>query len=209
MVFGCTCWTIGFIYPNEHRFHPVATNLVRGFSVAIVCSLYARWKGTDLTFPDPHNFKYQIIRNTIMAIQGLAYAGVQFYLPLPIAITLTCASPIFTSFFDRVLNKVYLNRTQTLWLVVAFLGVVLTANGKYFTYLISGNQTEGSTSFQNYLTTDPTVTMAAALIFTCVMVLHGYGVVVTKRLVQTQSIHVNYFQGVLILLVNALLVPYA
>lgn len=208
MVFGCTFWTLGFIYPNEHKFHPVATNLIRGAMVTVICYLFGRWKGYDLTFPDAHNFKYQIIRNSIMVVQGLSYAWVQFYLPLPIATTLGCASPIFAAVFDWILNKISLNCMQTFWLVIAFLGVVLTANGSYITYLITGRESEGSTRFNNYLDRDPVVMMTAAVVYTCVMIMHGYGVVVTKKLIGTNSIQVNYFQGILILLANAVLTPF-
>lgn len=64
-------------------------------------------------------------------MHGLIYAWSQFYLPLPIAITLNSSSPIFAAFFDRVIYGARLNRVQVCWLCVAFCGVVLTANGTY------------------------------------------------------------------------------
>ena len=73
-----------------------------------------------------------------MVVQGLAYAWVQFYLPLPIVLTLMASSPIFTAIFDKFINGVDLNRAQIICLVVAFVGVVLTANGTYLTYLMTG-----------------------------------------------------------------------
>ena len=66
-----------------------------------------------------------------MVIQGLCYAWVQFYLPLPIVLTLMASSPIFTAIFDKLLNDINLNKIQVIWFVIAFVGVILTANGSY------------------------------------------------------------------------------
>lgn len=73
-----------------------------------------------------------------MIFQGLAYAWSQFYLPLPIAVTLQSTSPIFASIFDKLLNNIDLNFRQRIWLLVAFLGVILTSNGAYIHYLLTG-----------------------------------------------------------------------
>jgi drug/metabolite transporter (DMT)-like permease len=147
MIIGPSLWTIGYIFPNEHKFHPVTTNLVRGITVTIISYIIARYQGIDLTFGSAHNFKYQMLRNSIMVLQGIVYAWCQFYLPLPIAVTLNSTSPIFATIFDRVLNGVSINRTQALWLTVAFLGVVLVANGEYLSYLMTGVVAEGSSTF--------------------------------------------------------------
>ena len=73
-----------------------------------------------------------------MVVQGLAYAWVQFYLPLPIVLTLMASSPIFTAIFDKFFNGVNLNKFQIVSLTVAFVGVILTANGTYLTFLMTG-----------------------------------------------------------------------
>ena len=138
MATGSAIFVLGFVYPNEHNFHPVTTTLARGIGVAAVSYFYARWKGDDLTFPSSHNLKWQFIRNSIMILQGLAHAWAQFYLPLPIVLTLMASSPIFTTMFDSWLFGVNLNRVQKIWLSVAFMGVVLTANGNYLFYLMTG-----------------------------------------------------------------------
>ena len=130
MITGTTCNTLGYIFANEHRLHPVATNLIRGFVTTIITYLIGRRLSIDLTFPSAHNFKYQNIRNAIMLNQGLVYSWVQFYLPLPVAVTLQATSPIFATIFDRLINNNRLNKAQVGWLVVAFVGVLLTANGE-------------------------------------------------------------------------------
>ena len=129
MVVGPIFYSMGFVYSNEHQLHPTTTALVRGTTVILTTYILARAFNIDLAFKSPHNFKWQCIRNSIMIVQGLVYAWAQFYLPLPVAITLQSISPIFSAIFDKLLNGVNINRTQTIWLAVAFAGVVLTANG--------------------------------------------------------------------------------
>ena len=138
MVVGVSLFTAAFLYPNEHKFHPVCTGLVRGLAVSIISYLVARRQGVDLTYPSSHNLKWQMLRNGIMVVQGLAYAWVQFYLPLPIALTLMASSPVFTAIFDKLLNGIELNHKQICWLSVAFIGVILTANGNYLYFLLNG-----------------------------------------------------------------------
>ena len=73
-----------------------------------------------------------------MLIHTFVYAWVQYYLPLPIAITLNSTSSIFIAIFDKIIYKVDLNTKQIIWLKIAFIGVILTVNGNYITYLIFG-----------------------------------------------------------------------
>ena len=73
-----------------------------------------------------------------MITQMMTYAWAQFYLPLPVAITLQATSPIFASIFDRLINKIDINFKQCIWLTVAFIGVMLTANGNQIYYLMTG-----------------------------------------------------------------------
>ena len=73
-----------------------------------------------------------------MVVQGWVYGWSMFYLPLPVAMTLTATSPLFASIFDRIINGVKLNKAQVFWLVVAFVGVILTTNGNYFLFLLTG-----------------------------------------------------------------------
>ena len=133
MSLGSSLNSLGYIYVNEHRFHPITTNMIRGIATAIITFLIARKKLIDLTFPSSHNFKWQILRNSAVFITSSVYAWSQFYLPLPIAITLMYTSPIFATIFDKLLYGVSINKTQVFWLVVAFGGVLLTSNGNQIT----------------------------------------------------------------------------
>jgi drug/metabolite transporter (DMT)-like permease len=209
MIISNFFYPMGFVFASEQRFHPITTSLARGIAVVAVTYLIGWRLGIDLTFKSGHNFKWQIVRNPIMLVQSLVYAWILYYLPLPVAITLQSTSPIFTAIFDKILNGVDLNRRQRMWLVVAFLGVVLTANGTYLSYLWTGKTVETNSKFENYFSTDPSMLVLAALAMTATMFVHGYGVCVTKKLRESNSIHVNYFQGIIILLVSALLAPFA
>jgi drug/metabolite transporter (DMT)-like permease len=135
---GMSTVAISFLFPSEHKFHPVTTSLVRGFANTLISYLLGRKQGADMTYPSSHNLKWLFIRNGIMVLQCLAHAWVQFYLPLPIVLTLMASSPIFTAIFDKVINGVHLNRAQVFWLSIAFLGVVLAANGTYLWFLMTG-----------------------------------------------------------------------
>ena len=50
--------------------------------------------------------------------------------------------------------------------------------------------------------------LLAGLVQIFSMFMHGFGVVITKRMKETNSIHVNYFQGLLIFFVAVLFLPY-
>jgi drug/metabolite transporter (DMT)-like permease len=209
MVLGPSLYSMGFVYANEQKLHPVTTSVVRGLTLIFVTYLIAWKTNTDLTFKSKHTFKWQLIRNSIMVLQGLVYAWAQFYLPLPVAITLQSTSPIFTAIFDKILNGVNLNKKQTMWLTVAFLGVVLTANGTYLSYLWTGKTVETNSKFENYFSTDPSMLVLAALILVVTQFVHGYGTTVTKKLKDSNSIQVNFFQGLLITFTGSVLVPLA
>ena len=139
MVIGSSLFGTGFIYASEHKIHPISTGLLRGLANIFVSYFLALKQGIDLTFNSSFNFKWQVIRNIIMIVSGLGYTWSLFFLPLPVALTIQSTSLIFTTFFDRVINKTRLNRRQEFWLSIAFLGVVLTANGGYLMYLVTAN----------------------------------------------------------------------
>ena len=147
MISGSTLNTLGYVYVNERKFHPITTNMIRGITTTVFTYLIARKQGIDLTFPSAHNYKWQNFRNAAMMITTLVYAWSQFYLPLPIAITLMSTSPIFASIFDKLIYGVNLNKIQVFWLSVAFIGVLLTSNGNYLSYLLTGKSATENSSF--------------------------------------------------------------
>ena len=51
--------------------------------------------------------------------------------------------------------------------------------------------------------------LAASIILTVSQFIHGLGLVFTKKLINTNTIHINYFVGLMLLFTNAFLVPAA
>ena len=58
------------------------------------------------------------------------------------------------------------------------------------------------------MSSDPSMILLAAIALVLSMCAHGFGVVITKRMKETNSIHVNYIQGLLIFFTAAVLLPY-
>ena len=49
--------------------------------------------------------------------------------------------------------------------------------------------------------------LAVSIILMVSQFIHGLGLVFTKKLIQTNTIHINYFVGLMLLFTNAVLVP--
>jgi len=47
------------------------------------------------------------------------------------------------------------------------------------------------------------------MLFTLVMFIHGYGILVTKKLIETSAVQINYFLGIMLTTSSGLLAPYA
>ena len=87
-----------------------------------------------------------------MFLQGIVYAWSQFYLPLPIVVTLYAATPIFTAIWDYLVYGVSINQKQKGWFALAFIGVLLTSNGSYLHDMVFGRN---SSDFGGYISRDP------------------------------------------------------
>jgi len=136
---GSIIYNAGFIYTNERKIHPICNGLARGLTLYVLTYVYCSLKGIDLTFKSEHNFKWLSIRNTMMVIQALCFSWCMCYLPLPIAFTINASSPLFVAFIDRFLFGVKLNKVQVVWLLIAFMGVILIVNGnEIMSYLTNG-----------------------------------------------------------------------
>lgn len=147
-----------------------------------------------------------IERNAIMVWQGLCYAGAQFYLPLPIAITINNTSPLFVFIFDYLINGVTINLNQFFGILLSIVGVVLAVFGPYFMSLISPD-IKYESMFKNYESVDPLVQAFVGIVLLLTMVAHAYAVLMTKRLYKINSVQLNFVIGVMIAFSGALLVP--
>ena len=205
--FAACSFSAGFIYVNEMGFSPFMSGVVRGLSATLLCYSILRYQKKDTAFPSAYEFKWLFARNSIMMLHNVAYAMVQFFLPLPIAITLGAISPIFVYIYDYLIYGVTINRMQTVFVAVAVIGVVLTANGAYFVTLIDPSFSNQSSSFANYVSDGPVVMGWAGVAFVGVMAVHGYGVLLTKKLSKVTSVQLNFHQGIMIETISAILVP--
>jgi len=66
-----------------------------------------------------------------MVLEAFGYTTIQFYLPLPICVTLNSISPIIIYIYDYFLYGIAINRKQAIFIMISFIGVMLTANGAY------------------------------------------------------------------------------
>ena len=161
----------------------------------------------DLTFGSPNNFKWSIINSLTVLFCALIYAWCQFYLTQPIIIAINSTSPIFVAIFDKLLYNVSLNRAQTFWLAITFIGVLLAANGGQVSAFFSGSTQSGSSSFGNYLSTDPTVVLCVSIILLVAIAVYSYGLVLIKKLKNSSSLEIMYMQHMVLLFATAILLP--
>ena len=138
VMIGSVLYCVGFIYPSQVKIHPVGNAISRGLTLAIITYIYSRFKGIDLTFASLHNLKWQFNRNIIMFFQGMCFSWSLYYLPLPIAFTINNSSPLFVVILDKLFYGIELNRKQLIWLIIAFIGVILTVNGNQIMSQITG-----------------------------------------------------------------------
>lgn len=135
---GCL-YSGGFVFANEHGFHPTLTGLSRGLTLIVVVYFLLRYFKKDITFKSVVDFKRINLRSSIMVLQHLSYSAVQYYLPLPIAITLSTTTPIFVCIYDYLLYGIAINHLQIFFLVLSVIGVLITANGAYLITLVDSS----------------------------------------------------------------------
>jgi drug/metabolite transporter (DMT)-like permease len=109
--------------------------------------------------------------------------------------------------YDYWIYGVKINKTQTIALIVSFIGVFLTANGSYLVYLIDSNYELDDSKFTNYQTSDPMVMTWAAIIMVVMMALHSSGVIMTKKLRGVHTAEVNFIQGIMIFFSGGIAYP--
>ena len=88
------------------------------------------------------------------------------------------------------------------------MGVLLTANGNELSFILTGNSSVENSTFENYFSQDPQSSLWAGLIMILFMCLHGFAIVSTKKLKETTTVHINYFQGMLYVMANGVMLPF-
>lgn len=133
MMLGTTLiWPVSFIYVNEHKLSPFQTNLARGLAIFVTHTILCRLMGIDLDFKSKHDFKYLMIRNTIMIFHQLCFTGMHFVVSLSVNNTIAMSGPLFVFVIDYYINGITINKKQAVGIFLGILGVILTVNGDYF-----------------------------------------------------------------------------
>jgi len=144
-----------------------------------------------------------------MIFQALCFSWSMYYLPLPIAFTINASSPLFVAILDKIFYGIELNKKQLVWLIFAFMGVILTINGQGLMEILGGYNQSKVSSFENYLSQDPTILAFVAGVFTLSTCGHGLGVVLTKKLGDINSIQINHMQSIKVIIICSILAPSA
>lgn len=93
-----------------------------------------RMLNLNIEYKSPKCWNVLLKRHAAFIIQGLVWAGVQFYMPLGIVQTIGSCGPIFTLILQRLLRK---NHVQNITgkklqgIFIAVLGIILASNGKF------------------------------------------------------------------------------
>jgi drug/metabolite transporter (DMT)-like permease len=65
----------------------------------------------------------------LLGSYSFIFAAVQFYIPLTVVHTIYSSGPLLVNLLDYVINGAKLTKKQIIGAVVAFLGVLMIANG--------------------------------------------------------------------------------
>lgn len=132
-------WPLSFIYVNEHKFSPFQTNLARGISIVVTHIFLCRLMGIDLNYKSSYDFKYLLIRNTLILFHQIVYAGMHFVVSLQVNNTISMSGPLFVFVIDYYINGVTINKKQAVGIVLGILGVILAVNADYFMSLLDNS----------------------------------------------------------------------
>jgi hypothetical protein len=97
---------IAFIYPSEHKFHPVVNNLQRGIAIVGTHIIICKYFGISLDFPSKSDFKYLLMRNTIMLFHQIFYSAMYFVISYPILNTIMLVAPLSVFALDYYINNI-------------------------------------------------------------------------------------------------------
>jgi drug/metabolite transporter (DMT)-like permease len=89
-----------------------------------------------MTYKNPYNFKILLLRSQLLTLYFVVFALTQFYLPQPIIQTINSCGPIFIFVLDYLINGVKITKSQSIGVLLAIIGVLITINGDYILELI-------------------------------------------------------------------------
>ena len=87
-------------------------------------------------------------------------------------------------------------------------GILLLVNGRVLITLVDPSY-EASTEFENYKTENLIVTTIVGFLFTVVIFIWSYAIVITKKLDKVSLAQINFHQGILVTLISAFCYPFS
>lgn len=173
-------WVSGFIYGNEHNMSFIESQLSRYIMQAIITYSICKLKGFQLQFRSSLEFTVLFIRSFIFTVHSFVLCWSQVYLPLYIVHTISAFGPIFVCMLNYFIYGKTINRHQITGMFVAFLGILLTVNGRSILALIDPEY-HFSSDFKNYKSDDPFVLFVVASILLLFVVFWAYAILITKK----------------------------
>ena len=138
-----------------------------------------------------------------MLFYGWNVALSQFYLPLPIVHTINGSGAIFIFVIDYFRNGVHINMKQLAGVMIGFIGLVATVNGKLIISYLDPTF-EAHSEFENYHSDGIGVGLAVSTMLVLSNFGWGYSIVYTKDL-HYHPYQISYHCGILLVLASSLI----
>lgn len=169
--------------------------------------LYWRQLFTEITSPhlcfSSRELVFVIVRNVIMTVYGLGFAQSQFYLSAPVCYTIFFSGPLFILLIDSTYFKYKISKQQSVGVMLAGFGVLLTANGQaMWSWLV--REPEFSTKFKNYKTQSFMQKSLVTLIMVVMTFAWGCAQVLTREIKNKDPLAINFNFGVTLAMISGL-----
>ena len=90
----------------------------------------------NVDFKNPSNIYWLNLKNLLAVINTLNIAYSQFVIPLPVVHTISASGNLYILFWDYYIYGNKISKIQFKGVIIAFLGVLLTVNGRLILYYI-------------------------------------------------------------------------
>jgi len=130
---GSVIWVFGFLYVNENNIDSYSSNLSRATCLLAFNLPMVIKNGFKIS---PVSFKYINIRHILLTIYGIIFAECFFYLPISVVHTIYSGGPVFVIMIDYFIHSIKITTRQSVGVIIAIIGVILTVNGPLIYYLI-------------------------------------------------------------------------
>ena len=175
------------------------TSILRGFVTFLGGYLICQQRGDQMDYRK--GFWTLTLRNSLMVINSITIATLQFYVPLPIIHTVGALGPVFVVILEYFLESKKITAKQGLGIGISFIGTFFVSNAHLLTSWIHPG-TEFESEFKNYHSEGTWVILICCLIYLFNMAGWAYGIWLTKK-VPSNSFEINVHFGALLILFNS------